>query len=352
MQQSLFEKTIPLITRLLVLSGIFWAIIGIYLEVTPAVIGGGLACLGYVVCIYLYKIGYLKISRLLLFVVADAAIIYGTFNVPNGGFILLMLLGLVPLLFIFFDWKSEKPFIAAIALINSSSFIYFVLFYPLILFEFYAENALIHSLIVLSVCFTILLVTGTSIGFAVIENDEKTKLLIQSQNELQKAKQELEWLAFHDDLTGIYSRRWLKSRFGDGNRTKDAVFYMIDLDDFKSVNDQHGHDVGDLLLKRIAEVLSKKTKKIGCALRLGGEEFAVIRPWKNWSEAKTFGEELLKEIASVVILHNDAEIRRTASIGIAKLEKTASISDTMRSADKSLYKAKQDGRNNLSLAED
>ena len=97
--------------------------------------------------------------------------------------------------------------------------------------------------------------------------------------------------------------------------------------------------------------MSKKTKKIGCALRLDGEEFAVIRPWKNWSEAKTFAEELLKEIASEVIVHNDAEIRRTASIGIAKLEKTASISDTMRSADKSLYKAKQDGRNKLSLAD-
>ena len=352
MEQNLFERTAPLVIRLLIMSGVFWVILGVCLELAHAVIGGSLACVGYVVCFYLYNTGYLKISRFLMFVVADLAIIYGARNVPNGGFILLMLLGLIPLLFVTFDWKTEKRFIAEISLINTVTFCYFLFFHPLILFQFSAEESTTYSLIVLSVCFTILLVTGTSIGFAVREIDEKTKLLLDSQKELQKAKRELEWLAFHDDLTGIYSRRWLKKNFSDGNRKKDAVLYMIDIDDFKSVNDQYGHDVGDRFLKRIGAVLNKKTEKIGCALRLGGEEFAIIRPWKNWSETKAFSESILREIECVVINHNETEIRRTASIGVAKLERNTHLSDALRAADKCLYNAKQDGRNSFSLADD
>lgn len=342
----------PLITILLFLSGVFWAILGVYLESTPAVIVGVLASLGYLVAFYIYSTGNSKFGRSFLFVVADVAITYGTFIVPNGGFIVLMLLGLIPLMGIIFDRKSEKPLIVGGALTNSVVFGYIIFFHPLIVFEFSSDNAFEHSLITISVCFTVVFVAGTSIIFAVKEIDEKTMLLVQSENELMEAKQALESLVYYDDLTGIYSRRWLNTRFGDGNRSKDATFYMIDIDDFKSVNDEYGHASGDLLLKRIGEVLRKKTDKLGCAMRLGGEEFAVIRPWENWAEARIFGEELLREIRSAEIKYNDTEIHRTASIGVAKLEIGASLSDTMRNADKSLYRAKENGRNSLFLFDD
>lgn len=345
MSESLNTKSMPLITILLFVSGIFWAILGVYLESTPAVIAGVLASLGYLVAFYTYSIGYSKFGRSFMFVVADVAITYGTFNVPNGGFIVLMLLGLIPLMGIIFDRKSEKPLIVGVALTNIVVFAYIILSHPLIVFEFSSDNAFEHSFVAISVCFTVVFVAGTSIIFAVKEIDEKTMLLVQSENELMEAKQALESLVYYDDLTGIYSRRWLNTRFGDGNRSKDATFYMIDIDDFKSVNDEYGHAAGDLLLKGIAEALSKKTEKLGCAMRLGGEEFAIIRPWKNESEAKKFGEELLREIQSVEIKHNETKMHRTASIGVAKLEIGASLSDIMRNADKSLYKAKENGGN-------
>lgn len=191
MHQTLSEKSIHLIVRLLILSGLFWAGLGVAMGMTQSIIGGFSASLGYVVCKYIYNLGYLKIGRLMIFFVADAAIIYGAYNVLNGGFILLMLLGLLPLAFICFEWKLEKPFIIAISFSNFFVFSYFVIFYPALLFEFSAEKALEHSLIVLSVCFTILIVVGGTIVFVVKEINDKTNLLTHSESELQDRNRDL-----------------------------------------------------------------------------------------------------------------------------------------------------------------
>ena len=162
---------------------------------------------------------------------------------------------------------------------------------------------------------------------------------------LMEAKEKLQKLVNEDELTGLYSRRGLKERFNDGLRKKDTAVYIFDLDHFKSVNDSYGHEAGDELLMELGQTIKCLTETDGCAARLGGEEFAIIRPWQGWEEAKEFGEALRLALEQTVILYNGRHISRTASIGIAMLAVSAPLSEAMHLADHFAREAKTRGRN-------
>ena len=100
--------------------------------------------------------------------------------------------------------------------------------------------------------------------------------------DMMRTQHQLQMLVERDELTGLYSRRGLKERFSDGMRKKTAGAYILDLDHFKSVNDSYGHEAGDALLSAIGQTMTRLTETVGCAARLGGEEFAIIRPWQGW----------------------------------------------------------------------
>ena len=170
--------------------------------------------------------------------------------------------------------------------------------------------------------------------------------------ELVESRAHLYHLVQHDDLTGLYSRRGLKKRFGDGMRKKTAGVYIFDLDHFKSVNDSYGHEAGDALLSAIGQTMMRLTETVGCAARLGGEEFAIIRPWQGWKEAKEFGEALRLALEQTVVVSGGRTISRTASIGIAKLGTSEVLSDVMRLADDFAREAKLRGRNMVCAGEE
>lgn len=174
---------------------------------------------------------------------------------------------------------------------------------------------------------------------------EDVSKLIDTQNKLSD-------MVDHDELTGLWSRRGMLSRFSDGLRKKDAALFLFDLDHFKSVNDSFGHEAGDDLLIACGNAVSRLVTETGCAVRLGGEEFALIKPWVSWQDAEKFGETIRDVIESTAIEHGGRTISRTASIGYTLLAKDANLSDAMHLADLAQREAKETGRNKVIAADE
>jgi two-component system cell cycle response regulator len=162
-------------------------------------------------------------------------------------------------------------------------------------------------------------------------------------------------LAVTDALTGLYNRRYMESHLGTlvnyaAHRGKAISLLVIDIDFFKAVNDTHGHDVGDQVLKEFSRRIRKNIRGIDMACRLGGEEFVLVMPETNMAEAYVIGERLRMAISgqdfSVADIAESLTI--TVSIGIAALEGADDSADALlKRADKALYRAKRDGRNRV-----
>jgi two-component system cell cycle response regulator len=162
-------------------------------------------------------------------------------------------------------------------------------------------------------------------------------------------------LAVTDALTGLYNRRYMESHLGTlvnyaAHRGKAISLLVIDIDFFKAVNDTHGHDVGDQVLKEFSRRIRKNIRGIDMACRLGGEEFVLVMPETNMAEAYVIGERLRVAISgqdfSVADIAETLTI--TVSIGIAALEGADDSADALlKRADKALYRAKRDGRNRV-----
>ncbi|MYN24853.1 GGDEF domain-containing protein [Duganella levis] len=149
-------------------------------------------------------------------------------------------------------------------------------------------------------------------------------------------------MAYKDHLTGIPNRRWFMEAVNLGlkNQQLNGYLLMIDVDDFKKINDQAGHDVGDAVLQKIAAIIADTA--IGLPhCRLGGEEFAVVVRG-GLAQASQVGQSLLRAVSGATV----AERRMSISIGGCLL-RSDSLSDTMRRADEALYQAKQAGKNRV-----
>lgn len=182
---------------------------------------------------------------------------------------------------------------------------------------------------------------------------------IRTSLRLKEKTAELERLATTDFLTGLTNRRLFKqvtSSQIDKNKRDDGMLSlaMIDVDHFKSVNDQYGHDVGDLVLVKLAEVLKKHFRSYDCVARLGGEEFAILMPDTSLNKAHMAVERLRQKIEKIEIETSKSKqtFNITVSIGLTFTQKGKKDYDELLSvADQSLYKAKNGGRNQTVVSE-
>ena len=181
---------------------------------------------------------------------------------------------------------------------------------------------------------------------------QRTEELERTNNELLKEKSELQKLSSRDSLTGLFNRFKLEESFEyeqkQLNRYETGLsIIMMDLDDFKLVNDTYGHNVGDMFLKEIAEILITSFRDVDTVGRWGGEEFLILLPKTNLEDTKTIAEEVRRKIE----LYKFNEIgNRTASFGVATHINNESLSSLLNRADKALYMAKKNGRNRVELA--
>lgn len=161
-------------------------------------------------------------------------------------------------------------------------------------------------------------------------------------------------MAVTDSLTGLHNRRYMESHMRTlvdeaMQRGKPLSVLVADIDFFKAVNDNYGHDAGDEALREFSRRLRQNTRGIDMACRLGGEEFVIIMPDTDISKAYQVAERLRKCIAgSHFIINQECSLPLTASVGVATLEKPNDTSETiMKRADQALYCAKRDGRNRV-----
>jgi two-component system, cell cycle response regulator len=120
---------------------------------------------------------------------------------------------------------------------------------------------------------------------------------------------------------------------------------MVDVDHFKKVNDSHGHDAGDAVLKEIGRLLKLQVRESDLAARLGGEEMGIIMPETRLEDASALADRVRHRLAAAPIQHKALSIGVTASFGCAMLFEQESASDLYRRADERLYEAKNGGRN-------
>ena len=166
-------------------------------------------------------------------------------------------------------------------------------------------------------------------------------------------------MALTDQLTGLYNRSYLMTHLsGLMQRTlasgKAMALAMIDVDNFKQVNDTHGHAVGDEVLAELAQRMTHYTRNFDTVARFGGEEFVVVMPDTTAALAMLVAERLRRRVADVQIrLKSGTALSITISIGVAVSRHQADRAEELLSrADRALYAAKRQGRNRVMLASD
>jgi diguanylate cyclase (GGDEF)-like protein len=163
---------------------------------------------------------------------------------------------------------------------------------------------------------------------------------------------ELSELVSTDALTGLFNFRHFKTILrAEMDRSKRSgiptSLVMVDIDHFKSVNDEYGHEAGNLALKHLAEILRNEVRTTDIVCRYGGEEFAMVFPETHLNLAVKVADRIRELIANSSIPLEEGEINLTASMGASVYMKTSVLDfeDFVDSVDKYLYEAKQSGRN-------
>ena len=177
------------------------------------------------------------------------------------------------------------------------------------------------------------------------ELEERTQKLIESE----ASRTFHEKLSNTDALTKVYNRRFLedfsKQYFEILKREKGAFsLLLVDIDDFKSINDTQGHDVGDEVLLKLVSIIKNTIRENDFIVRLGGDEFLVLLPNTNLLQAKTVADKILFNINS----EKKSDKKFTVSIGSSEYKiDDIDINCLIKKADNSLYKAKNMGKNSI-----
>ncbi len=180
---------------------------------------------------------------------------------------------------------------------------------------------------------------------------------IRLMRQLQAAHAEIASLAITDELTGLTNRRQFFTRLSEevdraSRYDTELSLIMIDLDHFKTVNDTYGHPAGDIVLAEIARLLLANVRASDIVARYGGEEFVILIPAMKAADAAKAAEKLRMIIEVNAIIMEGPSINMTISSGVAdfksvKLEDGSLKDALIRAADKSLYQAKESGRNQV-----
>ena len=168
--------------------------------------------------------------------------------------------------------------------------------------------------------------------------------------EVETLTSELREQAVRDSLTGLFNRRYLDETLPrELSKAKREGFpitiLMMDIDDFKNINDEYGHAVGDQFLIELGEILLTQSRKEDILCRFGGDEIMVLLPGANLSEGMRRAETWRKEFHKVAIPSDSNLVISTLSIGVVQWNPGESTSDFLKRVDTALYKAKTTGRN-------
>lgn len=206
------------------------------------------------------------------------------------------------------------------------------------------------QLLAFSCTILVMLYTGSSIQRL---RDRAKRQYVALQDALDVNRK----LATTDDLTSLYNRRYFMEKLSQqkalSERDKsDFVVIYCDLDHFKHINDTFGHHTGDIVLKKFAEILRSNIREIDYAARFGGEEFVGLLINTDLANAIKVTERIRESLASYNFNDIAPSLRATVSIGIANFQEFSTIQETLMSADNRMYRAKEQGRNQVVYTDD
>jgi diguanylate cyclase (GGDEF)-like protein len=208
------------------------------------------------------------------------------------------------------------------------------------------QNKLHTNIIIISILGVVTIVSLLGLVYLL------TMILIKK---LKEARNKIETLAITDELTGLFNRRHLITRLDEEIKRsrrleKKLGCILIDIDHFKSINDNYGHLFGDEALRSISSLIQKSIRSYDILGRIGGEEFLVILPDTNFEETRNFAERIRTDIKDNFELKTESSgaIKITVSLGISEMQYSdPSIDDIIQRADRGLYKAKNSGRDRV-----
>jgi diguanylate cyclase len=172
---------------------------------------------------------------------------------------------------------------------------------------------------------------------------------------LKKVNEELAILSQTDGLTQLFNRtHWESCLLAEHKRWSrsqhPSSLVMIDIDHFKNINDSYGHMVGDEAIRHLSGLIRHHVRETDICGRSGGEEFTILLSDTSLKNAYIFAERLRKEVSVAVVKYNDIDINYTISIGIAEVDESITSHEAwIECADAALYRAKETGRNKISL---
>jgi diguanylate cyclase len=174
---------------------------------------------------------------------------------------------------------------------------------------------------------------------------------------MQSLNSQLEKVSRVDGLTGLYNRRFWEEQFvmeykRDKRSESPSALIMLDIDNFKIVNDTYGHPAGDEVIKALAGIIKKATRETDISGRYGGEEFSIILPDTPVANVEFVAERIRRLVEKCIVVYDEINISFTVSIGISGFKHTYKDSTQwLDMADKALYQAKAAGKNQVLLAE-
>ncbi|MDQ7001780.1 MAG: GGDEF domain-containing protein [Ghiorsea sp.] len=173
---------------------------------------------------------------------------------------------------------------------------------------------------------------------------------IQQMDALSQRLKQAEEQARNDPLTGLANRRKLREYFQTLPQDQPNLFLMLDIDHFKKINDLHGHDAGDEVLIKLADLLKQSVRSTDMVARLGGEEFCIILANTTSKQGIKLAEKVRNEVAAASFPSQHSNIQITISIGVAERQLNEAVNLWLKRADQALYHAKNNGRNQVTTA--
>lgn len=181
----------------------------------------------------------------------------------------------------------------------------------------------------------------------------------ECERKLLEARDALEYQATHDPTTGLMNRSALNDalerELSRSQRNVDSFAIMlVDIDHFKQVNDNHGHQTGDTVLKEVAEQLQNSVRPYDIVGRYGGEEFLILLPECCVDEAMDVADRVRRSVSEAIFEIGDTAIPITISLGLTACDgkKPVNVDSLIRHADDALYQAKKNGRNRVIVSEE
>lgn len=192
-----------------------------------------------------------------------------------------------------------------------------------------------------------------TIGQMTCANNELQERLSRIEKQIATQSAELRIYSSEartDSLTGLSNRRAfddeIQRRFAEWQRRRTSFSLMIlDIDNFKEVNDSCGHQIGDEALRRIGQVITNNSRQMDFRCRYGGDEFVLILPDTGAKETRIAAERIRAAVEKIVVQNGDKSYALTCSVGAARVGASDDIARLIRRADEALYKAKDSGRN-------